>query len=268
MRPSRLITLAAALLAGAAAWGGAPQRVVSLNVCTDQLAFLLAAPGQLISVSPLAHDPRTSALAAEMADLPRNDGSAEAVVLRRPDLVLAGSWTTRATVQLLDRLGYRVETFAPVTSLDTARANMLRMGELLGREAEARAMVADFDTRRAALTAPAGRRPRAVYYMPYGTTAGADSLTGDLLNAAGLDNLAPPSGHLSMEELVLSDPDLILVGRPYAGHARATEYASHPALQATGALREVADGTSWTCETPKLLEALATLRAIRDEVTE
>ena len=30
---------------------GAPARVVSMNLCTDQVAMMLAAPGQLVSIS-------------------------------------------------------------------------------------------------------------------------------------------------------------------------------------------------------------------------
>ena len=35
----------------------APARVASLNLCTDQLAMLIAAPGQLVSISWLARGP-------------------------------------------------------------------------------------------------------------------------------------------------------------------------------------------------------------------
>ena len=57
-----MVRLAAALVitfAGAAA-ADAPARVVSVNLCTDQLAMLIAAPGQLQSVSWLAADPSVS----------------------------------------------------------------------------------------------------------------------------------------------------------------------------------------------------------------
>ena len=43
----------------------APERVVSIDPCTDQLALMLAAPGQLVSVRHLATDPRSSAMAEE-----------------------------------------------------------------------------------------------------------------------------------------------------------------------------------------------------------
>ncbi|WP_354002086.1 hypothetical protein [Pseudotabrizicola sediminis] len=56
-----------------------PQRVVSINLCTDQLAMLLAEPGQLISVSFLAQDPRSSVMVDEALACPANRALAEEV---------------------------------------------------------------------------------------------------------------------------------------------------------------------------------------------
>ncbi|UMA65737.1 ABC transporter substrate-binding protein [Roseivivax marinus] len=261
--------LGAAVLSGGAFAEGAPQRVVSLNVCTDQLAWLLA-PDALVAVSTLAHDPATSAYAAEMADVPVTPGAAEAVVLRKPDLVLAGTYTTRATVTMLERLGYRVETFAPVNSLDEAVANMRRMGEVLGQEERAARMIDAFESRRARLTRDAESGPRTLLYHAQGRSSGAGSMADDLLRAAGMRNVAtelglPPGGRLPLEAAVLADPDLIVVGTPYEGFAWATEMVRHPALAATGALRDVRDGADWSCETPKLLDALERLVTLADE---
>ncbi|MEO0811096.1 MAG: hypothetical protein AAFW82_10790, partial [Pseudomonadota bacterium] len=52
-----------AALVSANASDAAPRRVVSMNLCTDQLAMLLAAPGQLYSVSYLAGRTDASVLA-------------------------------------------------------------------------------------------------------------------------------------------------------------------------------------------------------------
>ncbi|MBV2360506.1 ABC transporter substrate-binding protein [Thalassococcus sp. CAU 1522] len=255
-------------MAGAAAIAEAPARVVSLNLCTDQMALLLGAPGQVVGVTELAHDPRSSAMTEAAAGVPSHNASAEAVVLMRPDLVLAGTWTTRATVEMLERLGIPVVEFAPANSLDEARAALLRMGALLGREAQAARIVADFDARLAALADKTGPRPRAALYFPLNGTAGRQTLAGDILAAAGIDNIAearglPYGGRLAMEELILDDPDLILVGQPYNGHARATEALQHPALRATGALRRIENGAAWVCETPALLDAVAEMVALR-----
>ena len=263
---SKGITLAAALvLTGAAALADAPRRVVSLNVCTDQLALLLAAPEQLVSVSSLARDPRTSAYAELARDMPVNTGKAEEVVLLDPDLVLAGTFSTQASLSMLERLGYAVARFAPVSSLEDARANITRMGALLGREEAAADLLADFDTRLSALSDAEPPLPRTALYGPRGTSAGPGTLSGQLIARAGLRNIVTEDygRTLPLEELILADPDLILVGAPYSGHSEATALLDHPALRDTGALRQLSDGANWVCETPALLDALAELRDLR-----
>ncbi len=108
------------------------QRVVSINVCTDQLAMLLAREGQLQSVSYLSRDPQLSVMADKAERLPINHAQAEEVFLQKPDLVLAGTFSSRATVGLLRRLGIRVEEFAPARSFEDIQEHLRRIGELSG----------------------------------------------------------------------------------------------------------------------------------------
>ncbi len=51
-----LAVTALALFAGAAR-ADAPRRIVSMNLCTDQMALLLAGPERIASVSFLGADP-------------------------------------------------------------------------------------------------------------------------------------------------------------------------------------------------------------------
>ena len=129
MRLSRLISLGLALaLAGAVTHADpAPRRVVSINLCTDQLAMMLAAPGQLVSVSDLAADPHSSAMAETARAYPVNQGRAEEVYLLAPDLVLAGAYPDPATVQMLRRVGLRVEQFDTARSLGDTRDRIAQM---------------------------------------------------------------------------------------------------------------------------------------------
>src|SRR6056297_3081236 len=106
-----LVTGAALLCAVQAAQAEAPERVVSMNLCTDQLAMMLAAEGQLLSVSRISLDPHVSPMAEEAKDYRINAGQAEEIYLMRPDLVLAGEFTPQATLDMLRGLGIRVETF-------------------------------------------------------------------------------------------------------------------------------------------------------------
>ncbi len=121
--------------------------MVSVNLCVDQLAILVAADGQPLSVPNLASDERGSTLADRTRAFVPNHGYAEEVLLLEPDLVLAGTYTTRATVELLRGLGVRVEELPPASSFADVRANLRRLGELLGQRERAESLVVDLDRR-------------------------------------------------------------------------------------------------------------------------
>lgn len=244
----------------------APARVVSMNLCTDQLALLIAAPGQVVSVSHFAADPAMSTHADLARGLPANRGRAEEISLLAPDLVLADVWSSPATVSMLTRLGVRVERFTPGESMEEVRANILRMGAVLGREARAAEVLAAFDAALAALPPPSADPPRAAIYAPGGYTYGSATLAGQILKAAGFANVAeeaglPWGGTLSVEDLVMTAPDLVVSGRAQ-GRSRAEAMLRHPALaelRRAGAATDV----DWACATPAVADAAARLADIR-----
>ncbi len=257
-----------ALLVAAPALADAPRRVVSMNLCTDQLALMVAAPGQIVSVSYLAQDQAVPELAALARDLPANRGLAEEVYLMRPDLVLAGPWSALATVAMLEGLGIPVVRFAPENRLDDVETGLRRMGEALGREARAEALIAQFRRDRAALDARAAMLPtlRAAVYSARGWTSGSDTLAGAILRAAGLSNIAGEmglayGGEVSLEALILANPDLLISERPSRGWSEARALLVHPALQAMPAYAHgiVPLNDAWSCGTPYVLDAVAQL---------
>src|SRR5450631_2007243 len=70
----------------------APQRVVSANLCGDQLLLALADPDQIASLSPFAGDPDLSFLAERARAFPHNRGSVEDIIRLEADLVLIGPY--------------------------------------------------------------------------------------------------------------------------------------------------------------------------------
>ncbi|MBK5928865.1 ABC transporter substrate-binding protein [Rhodobaculum claviforme] len=260
-------------LGGAALADPAPRRVVSMNLCTDQLALMLAAPGQLVSVSRLAQDPAMSPMAEAARALPANRGHAEDIVLLRPDLVIAGRFTTQPTVAMLERLGIPVVRFDIARSLDDVAGNLARMGAVLGREDAADAAIARFRRDHAALMARVRDRlppERAALYYARGFTGGPGTLAGDILASAGLSNIAAEvglehGGLLALEALILADPDWLVMGRGTPGASEAKALLDHPALRAMpahGRGAALAD-RDWTCGTPHVLAAVAALIAAR-----
>jgi len=273
--------LLAGLLSGAAATaqpGTPPERVVSLNLCTDQLALLLAQPGQLVSVTFLARRPESSYMAAQAQELHINRGRAEEVLALRPDLVLAGTKAATPTVRLLRQLGYRVESFTLAADFAAIRGQVRRMAGLLGVPARGEALVARFDRM---LTAAPGvdvetprARPVALLYQANGLTAGTGTIVDEVLRAAGLRNMAAELGFagvatLPLEQMLWSAPDL-LVFSPYAPGAPSLGEAllAHPALGSFRQGQRVLHVPSrlWLCPGPMLGEAVALLRAGAAEV--
>ncbi|MBX3596521.1 MAG: ABC transporter substrate-binding protein [Rhizobiaceae bacterium] len=213
------------------------RRVVSMNLCTDQLALLIAAPGQLHSVSWLAADPQSSALADEARGFALNHGLAEEIFLMQPDLVIAGTYTARSTVELLRKLGIRVEEFAPDSSLEDIRQNIARMGEILGQQQRADALGAAFDSAIANSKATKLSGKQAATYYPNSYTSGAGTLVDSIISASGLENTAAKLGFsgtakLPLEVLLLSAPDVVINDREQpASPALAHENFTHPAYR-------------------------------------
>jgi len=249
-----------------------PARVVSINLCTDQLAMLLAAPGQLVSVSHLASDPLSSAMVAEAAAYPQNRGGAEQVYLMHPDLVLAGTYTAPATISLLKGLGVAVVQVPPADSLAEVARQMRLVGTALGRAEAGEAMARDFEARLATLARP-GERATAALYYPNGYTAGAGTLSDEILSLTGFRNVGAEAGltgggTLPLERLVMAAPRMIVTSTPYPGASRAEEILTHPALAAirAGASRSRMSDADWICGTPYLLRAVEGMAEARDRI--
>lgn len=276
--------LAAAVLAGppvsAAATGPAAPTVVSLNVCTDQLAMLIAAPGQLLSVSALARDPSLSVLHDEARAWPANRGLAEEVLQKTPDVVVTGTFTLHNTTALLRRLGFDVAEFAPAVSLDDIRSNIVRMGALLRREDRAGELVRQFDaaleavaTENAACTP--GDKPGVLTFGHNGVTEGAGTLQDAVIEAAGFHNLGARGGasgmnYIPLETLLSLNPDLVLTPKGLEAPSLAARQFRHPALEAllSGVRSGAVDGALWTCGGPFTAKAVEALARLRREVSD
>lgn len=265
------VVVAAAFLCSIAA--AAPQRVVSMNVCTDQLAMLIAAPGQLASVSYLAVRPDVAVLHAEAktAGYALNYGLAEQIFLMAPDLVLAGAYSARASTAMLERLGFRVEIFQPARSFEDIRVNIARVGVLLGREARADALIAELDAKLDGLVAADETAPSVAAFFANGYSVGDGALLHDAMRRggwrnAGVDYGISGVGKLPLELVVSRPPDALLANpENRRGPALAHEVLTHPALRRTRAARptiRLAEAIT-VCGAPFTADAARTFAAAR-----
>src|ERR1700704_5523405 len=90
-----VVVLSAAGLAPAAEAVSKPRRIVSINLCTDELVLRLADRRNITSVTWLSGLPESSNVVNLAAGIPVNHGLAEEIIPLDPDLVLAGIYTAR-----------------------------------------------------------------------------------------------------------------------------------------------------------------------------
>jgi len=259
-----IVAAMAAMEHWAAADTAAPRRIVSFNICADQLVVALADPGQVAGLSPYAADPTLSAVAEEARAFRRIAWHAESTIPLDPDLVLVGPRDRSATQRLLSALGFRVVEVDFVSTIAAARAQIAQVAALLGHPERGAALVARLDEARRRLAAvPKPKASTALLVERSGYTEGPASLAAGLIAEAGL---RPPAGapagmggYVSLESLIVMRPDLLvlhsLVEEP---HDQGSVYLTHPALKALypPSRRIVLPGRYTLCGGPGLVAGL------------
>jgi len=262
--------LLAALVAIASPAFAKPQRVVSLNLCADELALRLADPGVVKSVTWLSQDSRSANMAAKAAALPANDGHAEEALAYDPDLVLVGPFADPASVALLKQVGAPVVEVGAPQTFDGVRRQIRDVAASLGEPERGEALIAELDARLARVAVDLSRpRLKAVVLRPNGFTVGPGSLVDEILTRAGLDNLAArldiaADQQVPLEVVALLGADLLILDRDENGAPSLADAAlDHPAIAALAGRMTIVSLPSrlWTCGGPEVAEAVERLAA-------
>jgi len=215
-----------------------PERIVSINACTDQLLFALADRDQIAALTHYAVRDDFSIFTDEIAasDIPLIKGSAEEVLKLKPDLVLAGTYTRRATRQLLQDNGVRLELFPPVSSISDGIEAIRKAAGLFGQEARGESLVAKVEAGLAEAVNKQSRDVSVLQLQRRGFVSGPETLIGDLLNQLGVRNAAAQLGidrigRTSLEAALKSDADALVLFDPYSRPGdQGAALLHHPAL--------------------------------------
>jgi iron complex transport system substrate-binding protein len=260
----RLATLAGFALAASAASASDLPKVVSVNVCTDQFVILLADPAQVLSLTVLADDPQSSALSERAGAFAKNNGRAESIALAQPDIVVASQYSDPALINMLREIDIEVVQFPVITSLADIPVQLRQFGAVLGRETIAEDMAAAVEAELRDLPELDDNAPLAAFFYPNGYALGEGTLSHDILSKGGARNLSVTlgmqgGGRLSLEQVVLNQPDMLISAPNYSGFSRSEEMTTHPALAHFPVLNSTPD---WVCGTPNALRAVSQVAAM------
>jgi iron complex transport system substrate-binding protein len=269
------ILICALLGAALPAAADPPRRIVSLNVCADQLAVALADPEQIVALSPRATDPTLSVVSDKARGFPGIAWQAEAVIPLEPDLVLTGPSYRLTTQPILRALGIRVAEVALIHDLAGGRAQIREFARLFGHPERGEELVAELDAAQQRLAA-AVRAPSATALLVGngGYTVGPASLAAELMAQAGLTSpKGAPAGFggiVPLEWLIALDPDyLVMSSLVEDADGQGALYLTHPALRARypATRRIILPGRYTLCGGPSLPAALDYLTKIAARVS-
>lgn len=269
-RPLAAISLLLCSVAALAA--DSPQRIVSLNFCTDELLLALVPPARIASLTWLARTDGTPVERSLAAQLPVNHGSAEEVLAVHPDLVLAGRYTTANTRALLARAGIDVVVVDAAQDWEAIRHVTRMVAAAVGEPARGEALLAAMDATLSETARIRSRQPvRAIGWSGAAEDVpGADTLFNTILTTAGAVNIAAqPTGPrgFGLEQILRARPRLLLRGISSSeDRSLRSGVADHPVLRALPQLAviEYPEG-AWACGVPAAADhALALARKLRE----
>ena len=246
-------------MAASAAAAAVPQRVASLNLCTDELVLLIAAPEQILSVTHLARSRHEFALWRTARRYRANDGSVVSVAGLHPDLIVTMGGPGRDRERLARRIGAKVITLPFPQSFNDLESAIDQLANALGREARGRQLLAALRGLR--LSRP--RTPVEGLFLSSGGLSLADgSLGAQWLSLVGVEQPRNLGARIAAERL-LTDPPPLVLRSDYRNQqaARGNFWPGFRLIDESREIRTVAtDGRRWTCAGPTLIPEILRLR--------
>ncbi|WP_428627792.1 ABC transporter substrate-binding protein [Sphingopyxis sp.] len=274
MRRRGPLALAALLGGGAALWAAStatpaktpavPQRIVSINLCADQLVLALADRGQIAGLTKNATDLEMSGEAAKARGLPLLSNSAEQILAIEPDLIIGMPASRSAALRALPEQSYPLLDLDTANTLDEIYVSIRQTAVAVGHPERGAALIARMQGELAGLPKP-GRGRVAAYYQRRGYMTGTGTLIDELMTRVGLTNLAgklgkPPLSQLSIEEMVAAQPDYLIVESATDKVTdQGSEMLHHPALKD---IPRISVPQAWTvCGSPAYTQAARSIAA-------
>ena len=244
------------------------RRIVSLNVCTDQLVLKVAQRHNIAALSFLAVDPKSSASAEQAKGIPLIRGLVEEVISFRPDIVFSGFQVNPAQIKLLKKFELKIIQVPVATNLKSIEDNIQIVANALNLKSRGKKIIREFrqTIKKYRERTPLSYKPVAALLWPNGLSSGRGTLPHSVIEKSGLRNLSAlinssKTNFLSIETLLLRNTDLLILGQPSPNPSLAHKYTEHSALRAKFTSKKklfVADNL-WLCGTPDTAIAVGIL---------
>ncbi len=244
-----------------------PQRVVSINLCTDQLLVYLAQRQHIASVSMLATSKLYSYVWDRIEGIHINNGLVEEILPLKPDLVLAGRHTVATTINFLKHVDLNVQQIDIPQNIDGIKQTIIQVADLLGERERGRELIDILEEKLQQAEQSLQHRPQktGVVLAPNNFTPGTRTFKGQIIELAGFRNIAGDYGiewygNMKLEQIVASRPDAIILDGVTDQHQNslAERLLQHPALRRALPHTQIINmpGNYWNCGGPTIVNAI------------
>ena len=261
-----------------------PTRIVSTTLAVDEFLADLVPTENMLGVTAISADPgisnvagKTDAVATKFETV-----TAEQVLALNPDLVIIPSYVSPEVLDQIDSAGITTFQVVDDSSFEGILKTVETLGQIVGEEENAAALVADIKKRIDTLEANAEKvetKPRVLYYTEYLSSVTDNTTIGEMIHLAGGTNVITEAGivgdsypdypNVSKEVLVQLKPEVIFTTAWGAGEgepAFVTEWKNDPALADVPAIKNgkiyVLDSANITTASHYVIEGAEEMAAV------
>lgn len=222
-----------------------PGKIVSINLCTDELIFRLVPPERIAAMSAHSANGDVCSVAADAASVKKIKGGVEDVLACDPDLVIGGTFSNRETLRFFRSSETPVLVLGVPKSFEAIYEDIRQLARTVGESGKGEAIIKEMQGKLAALKkispgpsfAKREIKIRAVFFQSGNYVPGAGTFENAIMEAAGLVNVAAELGikdygNLSVEQLLEAKPDVLIFATDQQnGRTVRGEVLDHPAIK-------------------------------------
>lgn len=224
--------------------GSSPKRIVSINLCTDEILLRLVEPERVAALTKFSADAEVSTVAVQAQHIKKIQAGIESVQACGPDLLVGGKFSNKETLRFFSLSGIPVLTFGLPKNFEDIYGDIRTLAQAVGEPEKGEALIRGMQEELAELK---GVRPhfpetgsdplRAFFFQSGGFVPGAGTFENAIMEAAGLENLAAvlgiqDYGSLSLEKLIEMKPEVLIFASDQKKRPTVRgEVLTHPAIR-------------------------------------
>ncbi|HAV42763.1 TPA: ABC transporter substrate-binding protein [bacterium] len=207
--------IACALLSLCANVFASPQRIVSLAPSITKSLYLLGVEDRLIANTTYCTQPPQARDKEKIGGV--MEVNLEKIISLQPDLIMVIPLTNTQVLDKLRSLGIKIVTFPAAENFGQLCNQFLKMGEIVGKEKEAKKIVYQARKKVSFIKQKAKGLPKPKVLVQVGNrplwVAPKRSFVNDFIEVAGGINIGPPgkNGLYSIEKVLVDNPDVIII---------------------------------------------------------